>query len=433
MFYFRYFLLLGMPLCEMICGQIQGLWAPRMGPLSLAQAYHGGMLCVVTLYLLCRLRLSAERPLMVDVCIAIFILTVGASSMMSLRQNAHFQEDIIAFSQMLYWLIVWLIYAIECATAEGRRLVLRGVFAAGVYMAVSVILLFVVGGGAYSRYEGMNASFGGFSTAKSLGGILCVAALLSLRLRSLLLQTSLLCLSLGGLMLTYQRAGQLAILAAILWLIGMPVLSRMKQSLLSTRSIAVFACALVAVAGFVDTGALTRRWRNADVSLGGKAGSGRVGLWTDAFHAFESMKWPGKMLGVGYSGMRDAMFHEGMGGNRKHTHSDVLDILLAFGFLGMLGWVAVHYAMIQTVRASPRTSTEYAVGGGIYVVFLVESLLTGQVFGTATMIVYLGAITGLSGADSEPFTGAYPFTTGSDDLCGSVPGWSSATCVAHRT
>ena len=157
-----------------------------------------------------------------------------------------------------------------------------------------------------------------------------------------------------------------------------------------------------------------------------------MGLWTDALNVFENTKWPGRLLGVGYSGMRDAMLHEGMGGNRKHTHSDVLDILLAFGFLGLLGWAAVHYAMIQTVRAAPRGSTEYALAGGIYVVFLVESLLTGQVFGTATMVVYLGAITGL-GAGGESAAGAYPVAVDWDHWHGSVPGWSSAACAAERS
>ena len=403
-------MLLGVPLCEMVCGQIQGLWAPRIGPLSLAQAYHCIMLCVVCFYLVSCLRRRAERPLVVDVCIAIFLLTAGVSTTMSLRHNSHLSEDIIAFSQILYWILMWLIYAAECSTAEGRRLVLTGVFAAGVYMAISVVILFVVGGEAYSRYEGVGASFGGFSTAKSLGGILCVAALLSLRVRSPSWQATLLCVSISALLLTYQRAGQLAMLAAILWMVGVRVVSRMKGSLLSSRSIVAFTCALLVGAAFIDTEALTQRWNNADITLGDKAGSGRLGLWTDALRAFETMNWPRKMLGVGYSGMREAMRDEGMGGNRKHTHSDVLDILLAFGCLGMLGWIAVHYAMIQTVRARMRTSTEYLVGGAVYIVFFVESLVTGQVFGPATMIVYLGAITALCRVGNELPVRDYPKT-----------------------
>jgi len=323
-----------------------------------------------------------------------------------LRHNGHFQEDAIALSQILYWVLVWLIYAVECATPEGGRLVLKGVLAGGVYMAVSVILLHMFGGGAYSRYEGVDASFGGFSTAKSLGGILCVAALLSLRIRSTPLQAGLVCVSLAGLMLTYQRTGQLAMVVAVLWIAVVHMRSRIREVLLSGRSVIAFACILVMVAGFVDTDALTERWRNADLSLGSKAGSGRLGLWTDALRAFEGMNWLDRMLGVGYSGMRDAMLEEGLGGNRKHTHSDVLDILLAFGVLGVFGWIAVHYAVIQTMRACAKTSMEYALGGAVYIVFLIESLITGQVFGPATMIAYFGAITGLCGVGYEVSCGA---------------------------
>jgi O-antigen ligase len=331
----------------------------------------------------------------------VFLLITGASTILSLRHNGHVREDVIAFSQILYWVLVWLVYAVECSTSDGCRLALRGILVGSVYMAVSVVLLHVLGRGAYSRYEGVNASFGGFSTAKSLGGILCVAGLLSLRVRSAPLQMGLLCVSLTGLMLTYQRAGQLAMLTAVVWIAGVSVRSQIKRILLSARFVIACACALVVVAGFVDVEALTERWRNADVSLGGKAGSGRLGLWTDAVNAFGEMNWLDRMLGVGYSGMRDAMLDEGLGGNRKHTHSDALDILLAFGVLGVLGWIAIHYAVIQTVRACAKTSTEYAIGGAVYLVFLVESLITGQIFGPATMIVYLGGITGLCGMTRE--------------------------------
>jgi O-antigen ligase len=370
--------------------------------LSLAQVYHGFMLCVVSLYLICRLRRPCEKPLATVVCIVMFLLITGASTLMALRYNGHVQEDVIAFSQILYWVLAWLIYVIECSTPEGCRLALRGVLAGGVYMAISVVLLHVFGGDAYSRYEGVEASFGGFSTAKSLGGILCVAALLSLRIRSTPWQAGLLCVSLAGLMLTYQRAGQLAMVAAILWIAGTHVKTRVREVLLSGRSVVAFACILVVAAGFVDTDALAERWKDVDLSLGGKAGSGRLGLWTDAIRAFEDLNWLDRMLGIGYSGMRDAMLEEGLGGNRKHTHSDILDILLAFGILGMLGWIALHYAVIQTVRACPKSSAACAIAGAVYIVFLVESLMTGQVFGPATMIAYLGAITGLCGAAREP-------------------------------
>jgi len=392
-------LLLGVPLCEMVCGQIQGLWGPRAGVWSIAQIYHCAALCVVSFYLVCRLRRPVDISLRMTASVVAFLLITGVSTILALMHNGHVWEDVIAFSQILYWVLVWFIYAVECSTAEGRRLVLRGVLAGSVYMAVSVVALHVLGGGAYSRYEGVEASFGGFSTAKSLGGILCVAGLLSLRIRSTPWQMGLLGVSLTGLMLTYQRAGQLAMAAAILWIVG--TRSKVRETLLSARFVVACACVAVCVAGFVDVGALTERWRNADVSLGSKAGSGRLGLWTDAVNAFGEMDWLDKMLGAGYSGMRDAMLDEGLGGNRKHTHSDVLDILLAFGSLGVLGWIAVHYAMIQTVRACTKTSMEHAIGGAVYIVFFVESLITGQVFGPATMIVYLGAITGLCGAERE--------------------------------
>ncbi len=408
--YSRYIILLGVPLCEMVCGQIQGLLALCAGSWSIAQLYHCVALCVVSLYLVSRLRRPCDMPLGTVACIVMFLLVTGVSTVMALRHNGHAREDVIAFSQVLYWILVWLIYLLECSTPEGCRLVLKGILIGSVYMAVSVVALHLLGGGAYSRYEGVSASFGGFSTAKSLGGILCVAGLLSLRIRSTLLQMGLLCASLTGLMLTYQRAGQLAMLAAIAWIVGMSMRSRIKEILLSARFVIACACVMVAIAGFVDVEAFTERWRNADLSLGGKAGSGRLGLWTDAVNAFEGMNPLDRMLGVGYSGMRDAMLEEGMGGNRKHTHSDILDILLAFGFLGVLGWIAIHYAVIQTVRACAKTSMEYAIGGAVYIVFFVESLVTGQVFGPATMIVYLGAITGLCGIEREWI--AIPDSTG---------------------
>lgn len=391
----RYVLWMCLPLCEMVCGQIQGVWQPRVGPLSFSQAYHCVVLAISFIYLIQSVRSRAQRPLVVEALIASFMLITGFSTVLCLSKSTQPSEDIVAFFQLVYWMIIWLMLHVECSSMRGCRVVLRGIYIGGTYMAVSVIGFWLFLGERMSKYEQLADSAGGLTTAKSLGGILCVSIILTLCIRQPLAKLILLSINITGLMLTYQRAGQVALGIAILWLIKSSFRPQIAAGLLSGRTTVLLLIGVIVAVSFVDMEGLASRW--SDLRDGDKAGSGRVGLWRDAASVFGKMSPLEKVLGIGYSGMRDAMSGETWASNRKHTHNNLLDMLLAFGLLGASLWLCVHCVLLYLISRCSKASVTYVLAMAVYLVFAVESLFTGQAFGAHAMIIYIGTIVALLG------------------------------------
>ena len=283
-----------------------------------------------------------------------------------------------------------------CRRPEDFRVILGGLAIAGTYAATSVLAVYFLGMEELSPYEGIAASAGGLNTAKGLGGILVVTGLVWIwltRRSHQLLGAAGFVLCYVALVLTYQRAGLVAGGLAALWLASWRILRprgppdrnwAFRPILLSL----VPALMITLVLGTTD---LEKRWNDlGDVD---KAGSGRAALWQEAAAVHAEADLLGKVVGIGYA---DLLAHiESRRGPRIHSHTDVLDALVIYGVLGLLCWLAVNWAILQMILRKGLTLPASAAALAVFLVMVLECVLTGQMFGPHVMSFYLLAIFGI--------------------------------------
>lgn len=385
-----------LPLADMVLAQVQARLDPSVGPLSLAQVYHGVILLGMGVFLLARLGSFPTRHRFVLAAGACFGVGVLLSAVCQWGRAETSLEDLVAGLQVLYWLVVWVAGLVICRQSRHWRTVLYGLVVAGAYSALSVAVFFVLLGPEASPYEDVTASAGGLNTAKGLGGVLGAAGLLSawlFRERFRRLGMVLLLACFGGVVLTYQRAGLLATCVGALWLAGWYSRGRSdrRARAWALRPVAVF---LLATAGMVALGGLEDlRTRWEDIGDPQKAGSGRLAFWQVAGANYAELDPVSQLTGVGYSAMTDAM--ESEYGARIHSHNDFLDVLLLFGAVGMVGFLAVYGAVWKLAWSCGSGSARFAAGRAILLVLLSASVLTGQILGPHVMTFYLLAVTGV--------------------------------------
>ncbi len=377
------------PLLGVVVGQFQDRFELMLGPLSLAQAYHVAALAVVATIGLARLHRfpAAWRPVLPAVlCVAGSVVLSGACLLAEGRLS---METAVAAGQIAYWLVLWLTVLVVCTSARECRVILGGIVVTGMYMAASVVYLYVSKGQDGSIYEGFVGNAGGFHTAKGLTGILAIAGLAAVwlfRERSRLLGISILFLCLAGMLLTYQRAGQVGLALAVVWL-AVWYGRRRRSAGWALYPVVILAMALLVMLATVGTEDLEKRWD--DIWEGDKAGSGRVGFWKTAFEHYTQMDVLSQISGIGYTDMADAM--ERKHGARIHTHSDVLDFLLMFGAVGLAAFLVMHVVLLRMIWLSG--SSAFGIAIALYLVMASQSALTGQALCTTAMSCYLPAIT----------------------------------------
>ncbi len=89
------------------------------------------------------------------------------------------------------------------------------------------------------------------------------------------------------------------------------------------------------------------------------------------------------LVGIGYTGIKETM-HE-RSGLLIHTHSDLFDLLLGGGLLGLAVYISLTGSLLRYFRRVPPQSAEFALMGAIFAIFLVMSLITGQLEATHAM------------------------------------------------
>jgi len=382
------------PLFDVVLGQIHGLLAPRIGPLSLAQVYHGAMLLVIIAILLGRLRSFPRKYQFVLVSCLCFAGVVILSHICYWLEEGVSLENLVAIGQIMYWLALWSAVFVICRSEHDCRIVLTGIVLAGIYASFSVLYFCITEGGESTGYADVTSSFGGWVTAKGLTGPLVTSALAALwlwREKFRTIGTLAFSLCLFGLIFTYQRAGQVAIVAASLWLLLWYILFARKSgnSTWAIKPAVWVTLAAILIVAVVGTAGFAKRWE--DIHDPEKAGSGRVTYWSVASNAFTKLDMAYQLTGVGYTGMRDTM--EKRHGRRLHTHSDWFDILLTLGVFGVVGWIILNLAIVRTILFCASHSAEFAIGMAIFLVMLLESFFTGQMFAPHTMTFYLVTIT----------------------------------------
>jgi O-antigen ligase len=142
----------------------------------------------------------------------------------------------------------------------------------------------------------------------------------------------------------------------------------------------------------LGSGAVERRW--ADLENKDTAGSGRVALWETAAGIYLEHNERDRILGVGIVRCMDEI--RTSFGVRIHTHSDWLDILLAYGGIGILAWLFLQAAVLRRVCRSHNAGSAGVMAVCVFLTMFVEGVFTGQMWAPHVMVVYLMGIEGLT-------------------------------------
>lgn len=404
------------PSIDCICNQLNNALHLHLGPVSFLQALRITLLfvfivvCIRALWqdssMASRIPLPAVgAAIILGMVVSKELLVTGALSM----------ESIGAYGQMAYWIVLWTTVSILCRKPAQAELLLRGLaFGAGL-TAVSVIVGLLAGAGNYYKDDSVQASAGWFDTAKMITGLLVAGGVITLYLgrntRSWFPSiVAVVCFV--ACVLTYARAGSAALVVVIAWLaIWRVFICRRGEGRWLNRFLALVLIGCIVSPLIINTNALLARW--SDVGGSDKAGSGRATFWKIAVNAYTAEDLPQQTFGIGYKAMSEMLFRD-YGDDIKHTHNDMLDLLLVGGFAGAV-WLASLIAVFAWTAflPSPRSAAG-AAAIAIVLGYICHSQLTGQIWGTDAMTYYTIGLTCLSRMSSrnQPFTSLQYATPG---------------------
>jgi len=391
--------LAAIPTIDCICDQLNNALKIGVGPLSLLQAMRG--ILVVVFVSMIAWALSRDRSRIARIPIpaigSVVFLGMAASKELIVTGGLSI-NSLGAYGQMLYWVLFWTTVSILCRRPQQRDIILRGLVWGACLTAVSVILGLFFGAINYYKDDSVSSSAGWFDTAKMITGPLVVGGILILYLardkRSWIS-----CAGAGlcfvACVLTYARAGSVALVSVLLWFAAWRCLvARDDAGRWLNRFLIVVVAACILVPVTVDMSRLLARW-------GDKGGSGRATFWTLAVDAYVSEDLPAETLGIGYNSMSEMLFRN-YGDDIKHTHNDMLDVLLVGGFVGALWWAGLVGSFARRALLSRISSIEGAAGIAIVLTYICHSLLTGQIWGTDSMTYYTLSLTCLMRVPDDP-------------------------------
>jgi O-antigen ligase len=189
-------------------------------------------------------------------------------------------------------------------------------------------------------------------------------------------------------LVSYDRSIQVGAVLACVWLL-------VWRALLSGRRVSKnWSLGLLAAAGLgavilfssVGVDSLYTRWTR-DFERG-MPGSGRLDFYHGALERFADGSLADMLVGIGYTGIRQTM--RDRCGLPIHTHSDLFDLLLGGGLLGLAVYLVLWRNVVRQCRSVSSRSAEFALMGACLAIFLVMSLITGQLEATHAMFC-LGA------------------------------------------
>jgi hypothetical protein len=386
------------PSIDCICDQLNNALHISLGSVSFLQALRLALLlafiviCARTLWrdptIAARIPLPAiGAAIILGIVVSKELLVVGALSM----------ESLGAYGQMAYWVMLWTTVSVLCRKPAQAELLLRGLSVGACLTAVSVIIGLLVGAGNFYKDDSVQASAGWFDTAKMITGILVVGGVVTLYLgrntRSWIPSIAA-AVCFMACILTYARAGSAALVVVLAWLILWRLfICRSGEGRWLNRFLALVFVGCVVSPLAINTHALLARW--SDVDSSDKAGSGRATFWKIAVNAYTAEDLPQQTFGIGYKAMSEMLFRD-YGDDIKHTHNDMLDLLLVGGFAGAV-WLAslVGAFTWRAFLPSPRSATG-AAAIAVVLSYLCHSQLTGQIWGTDGMTYYTVSLACLS-------------------------------------
>lgn len=390
------YLIAGLPIVDAIANQVHTCVPQALGPLSVLQVLRGASLAFIAARLFVIFRLNSPSCRKQFEFTLLFTAWIGFVSAKEVYANGTLTfESAVHYLQMLHWLLLWLwcLAVIPHALPSSIRLVLRGLVVGALLTSLSVYVGYLTRMRLVENYgrEGATASFGWFTDGNSFNGALLVGGLvapIAIQAVGGAATTALLCF--GAVLLTYKRVSSIACLAALAWTVHWACGSRIKWARRWARSLLVISLAFIVV-GIANAPlwqGLERRW--SDVKEYDTAGSGRLRLWYSSVHHFtRSDAWT-QLVGCGYSGMSAAMRRSGQG--EVHAHSDLFDMVVMGGITGVILLLMLWTKIARLFLRLPTSSPYYLVAMAVYIVYLIHSTLTGQLFVTNIMGSYIIAV-----------------------------------------
>ena len=383
------------PTLDCFCNQLNNAFHPHLGPIGFLQALRAVLMVALVSI---SIRAVRREPLLASrlpwsALGAALILSIILSKELVSTGGVQI-ENLESYGQLLYWILLWSTISLLCVKPAQAKLLLKGLAVGSLFTALSVMVGLAAGVGNFYTSDLVRASAGWFDTPKMITAILVVGGIVILYLgrgvRSWL-PTVLAAFCFVACVLTYARAGMVALGMVCGWFIFWRLfLCDRHEGRWLNRLLVLLLLSCIVVPLAVDTHTLLARW--SDVGESDRAGSGRAAFWKIAADSYLAADLPQQSLGHGYKEMSEMLFRD-YGDDIKHTHNDMLDLLLVGGAAGAVWFIGLILAFLKRALRSPIDSAAGAASIAIVLVYLCHSQLTGQIWGTDAMTYYTVSLT----------------------------------------
>jgi O-antigen ligase len=391
----KFIALAAIPSVDCILNQVYNAYHINFGPLSLLQIVR--VFVMLAFAALIAWSLAKDRTGFGRIpipAVAAGLLLAMAVTKELIVSNALSMASVGAYGQMAYWLMFWITVSVLCKNVRQAEIILWGLGVGATLTALSVIAGLMFGAINYYEDDAVRSSAGWFDTAKYVTGVLVCGGVVLLylgRKNAGWLSPLLACLCFVACIITYARAGTVAMCAVFLWLAAWSLFIGNSQKRLWLNRFLILIFSMLMIAPLVvhpDT--LFARW--SDLQDSDKAGSGRATFWKVAADGYAHASPVQQTVGMGYSSMSEMLFI-GYGDDIKHTHNDMLDMLLVGGVVGAAWLLLFISTLAWRVTRMSLATVEGCAGAGILLAYLFHSQLTGQLWGTDCMTYYSLSLT----------------------------------------
>lgn len=325
-----------------------------------------------------------------------YVISLGLLHL-RLFSTGRLPDDMVNTERMVYFKVIFALllwYYVSCLVQSHKsaRRLLQSILLGALISASWILICYFSGiGSANYASAGIKATAGSEGVSgKAMAGFLlpATAGAMFLALRDDSYRWAM-CASLivVAVFVTFDRSAQVAFMVGLSWMTIWWVGLACPRP--CSKTILLFLCIIFVLGSvyFVHHGSeeLVARWtRDFDR---GEIGSGRGTFYMTAWNWF----WNDSsildfLFGMGFGNIYDLM-HTGSGIFR-HTHSDLFDMLLIGGIVGLAIYFLLFYTIASLGRGLPVGSMEFAALAALLISFGVMSLLTGLMAFPHTMYAF---------------------------------------------
>jgi len=305
--------------------------------------------------------------------------------------------DVASTERVVYFKVVFALLLWYCASClvrshESARLLLRSVVWGAAASAAWILICYFTGvGSANHAVEGIRATAGSEGVSgKAMAGFLLPATggAMFLAVREGSHRWALYAAVMAiAVFVTFDRSAQVAFVVGLSWMMIWRL--GLASSKRCSKTILLFLIVLIVLGGvyYAHHGSeeLVARWTH-DFDRG-EIGSGRGTFYTAAWDWFwRDADLADFLLGMGYGNISDLMHSRS--GIYRHTHSDLFDMLLMGGIVGLVLYSLLFCTVARLASGLSCGSLEFAIFVAILMSFGVMSLLTGLMAFPHTMYAF---------------------------------------------